>query len=493
MVTPNHPARPIALTIAGLMMIGCGQGSDSTTPNLGDGLPPEVVFGRLHQTDSRRAELALRTAQNLGRERVPDRAGHELGVRVAPGDDRVVFARERSPGDPDSRELYVSWVDGSQPELRLTANNDIDDDPCWSPDGDTILFSTTRQGDRRLYLCDPDGANPRTFLSANPGAQDRDPDWNPTTDRIAFSRWENNNRRIYLVWGDGTGLIPLTSGSPATDPDWGDREPTFSPDGLQVVFARVAADQAELVSVDLLTGAEQSLFVPQGLGGSVRTPRFSPAGDQIFCGIAEPELGRQGLRLTAMRADGSNPLLVEPGEQWRVAGIDLLSTLAALPAAEPMETVDIDAAEIQISSGSGVIGSSDNLRANDGLELILATSTFNNHEIASINCVFTLPAAVEDLLELHITVHARVSRSDPDTTLRIALHNPVEGRFDTVTEFPNPGTGERTLRCATQSLAHVSREGQIRVHVIGEISAGGIAELAVDQVQLQFVRRQTAP
>ena len=481
------------MTLASLMIASCGQRGDSTTPNLGEDLPPEIVFGRLHQTDSRRAELALRTAQNLGRERVPDRSGHELSVRVAPGEDRVVFARERSPGNPDSRELYVSWVDGSQPELRLTANNDVDDDPCWSPDGQTILFSTTRETDRRLYLCNPDGSNPRPFLAANPGVEDRDPDWNAATDRIVFSRRENGTRRLYVVRGNGTGLIPLNAGSPATTADSGDREPAFAPDGLHVVFARVAPDQAELISIDLLTGNEQSLFVPQGLGGSARLPRFSPLGDQIFCGVAEPELGRQGLRLTSLRADGSNPLLVEPGEQWHVQGIDALSTLAALPAKDPIELVDIDAAEIQISSGSGVMGSPENLRSDDGLELVLATSAFNNHEIASINCVFTLPVAVEDLLEVHVTVKSRVSRSDADTTLRIALHNPVEGRYDTVAEFPDPGTGERTLRCSTQSLAHVSREAQIRVHVIGEISAGGIAELAIDLVQLQLVRRQTPP
>src|SRR5262249_54739217 len=188
--------------------------------------------------------------------------------------------------------------------------------------------------------------------------------------------------------------------------------------GSGVVFGRVIAPTVtQLFTVDVQTGVEQILFDPTG--GEVRQPRYAPAGDRIFCALAQPLFGRAGLRLAAMSAAGTDPVLVEPGEQWRPFGIEPYPGMLPRRAAQAPEVVSLDALEVQLASGVPVSGGKNQLGAADGSSLVLATQTFQDHEIAGINCVFTLPVLdVNDVLELRALLVARVTRSDANTTLR---------------------------------------------------------------------------
>jgi dipeptidyl aminopeptidase/acylaminoacyl peptidase len=466
--------------------------SSSTTPNLGIGVRPELVFCRTNVARTHRdSTIVLRSAQNLGTARLADRTGRERHVRAHPDARLVVFAREHDIDDETSRELHVAAIDGSRPELRLTTNNVADDQPCWSPTGESVLFATARDGDRRLYVCAADGSNPQPFLLPPAGAEDRDPSWCPATDRVVFARRDATGvRRLYIADGDGGGAVPLTVGAPAPtgDSDGGDRYGTFSPDGGQIAFVRFSAPgRARLLVVDLQSGAVQQLLDP---GGVVRLPRWSPQGDRVFFGLEQPLQGRAGLRLAALNLGGSTPLLVEPGEQWLCDGLDVFKDLPPLPPALAPLAVDVADAEIQIASGARVQGDSRSLRNADGDVLALATATFDGNEVAAINCRVTLPIArPDDLLEAHVQVIARITRADAGSALRSSMHNPVAERFDTVVELANPGTGMRTFAFSTQSLAHVTNERQLRFTVVGEIAPGAAAELQVDQVQLTIVRR----
>jgi hypothetical protein len=310
------------------------------------------------------------------------------------------------------------------------------------------------------------------------------------TDRVVFARRDAAGwRRLYIANGDGSGAAPLTVGAPAPagDSHGGDRDGTFSPDGRQVAFVRFsAADRARLLVVDVQSGAVQQLLDPAGI---VRLPRFSLQGDRLFLGLDQAAQGRDGLRLAALDLGGGDPLLVEPGEQWLCDGVDVFKHLPPAPAGEPALALDITAAEIQIASGTQVQGNAASLRSPDGDVLALATTTFDGHEIAAINCRITLPIARPgDVLALRAQIVARITRADAGSALRSSLHSPVAERFDTVVELDDPGTAIRTFGFATQSLAHVSNERQVRFTVVGEIAPGARAELQIDQVQLTIVR-----
>jgi dipeptidyl aminopeptidase/acylaminoacyl peptidase len=435
--------------------------------------------------EHRSGEIALRTAQNLGLRRIAGGSGRELHGRVAPDAVHVVFVREIRSGDPTSRELYRATLDGSSGELRLTANGSADDGPCWSPDGSTVLYSATTGGDRRLWKVGANGQGAREFLAADPGTIDRDPDWHWGTDRIAFHRRSEGRGRLWLVNGDGTGLTSLTAGvigSAST----GDFQPAFAPDGASVLFVRAdTTGRSRLLRADVATGDVQELLDP---GGGVALPRWSPRGDRIFCAISQPALGRPGLRLSRLLPDGSDPLLLLPDERWQSDGIEVLPAMLPEPRRGTPAVLDPDAANVQVAAGFVVAGGRRQLRAADGQSLALATETFQGNEIAGINARFDLP--IPDsmaMAALRVRAVAALTRVDADPVLRLTLHNPVENRFDTITELVPASTGFLTLDFGTMSLAHVSLQRQIRVGVVGEIGPGARAELHIDLLEVTVI------
>ena len=50
-------------------------------------------------------------------------------------------------------------ADGSS-VTQLTNNDSYDGNPGWSPDGERLVFDSTRDDNDEIYVMDADGANP---------------------------------------------------------------------------------------------------------------------------------------------------------------------------------------------------------------------------------------------------------------------------------------------------------------------------------------------
>lgn len=477
-----------AMLLPSLALFACGAGGSRSSP-IGSDAPPRLLACRARADQPFRfAEVALRDERNLGNRRLADRTGTETGARAHPDGNTIVFARERSNAEPASRELFIAALDGTAEETRLTQNTVRDDDPCWSPDGERILFVSERSGSAALWTIARTGGDAVPFVSPPPGSHDRHPDWHAATDRVVWSRTGSDGRAsLWLAHGGGTAAMPLTDGGPLGDAGSGDFEPAWAPDGRSVVFVRrIGATASVLARCELASGTVTVLFAPLGMAS---TPRVAPAADRVFFGLAEPGAGRGEPRLATVPASGGDAVLLWPDERWRLLGLDLLPSLPAAPAGGDPQRLDVTRAQVQIATATSASGVREQLAEADGDAFALATATSAGREVAAISVRFDLPVdAATDVLALHVRLVARTTRAGAGSWLRSSIYNPVDERFDTAVELP-AATTATTLRFSTSSLRHVTAQKQVRVTVIGDLAPGPREQLLVDLVEVVLVAR----
>jgi TolB protein len=122
-----------------------------------------------------------------------------------------------------------------------------------------------------LFVADADGSGERPLIA--PADIDYDAAWSPDGNSIVFTSERNGSADLYRVNADGTGLERLTD-----DPAYDDQA-AFAPDGKRLVFVSTRTDgTAGLFTLDLVTHATKQ--VRSGAAGDFR-PSWSPDGHWI--------------------------------------------------------------------------------------------------------------------------------------------------------------------------------------------------------------------
>lgn len=272
--------------------------------------------------------------------------------RVSPDGTRIAYVVSRLDlaANRSRARIWLARADGSSPPLPLTSGEHNDTNPCWSPDGRQLAFTSKRgetaaERESSLHAIGVDGpGEPITLATGKEsfGSLAWSPDgrWLAYTtrtraDRYAvddpsaqpprkithlLSRLDNEGwtvdrpTHVYLVATDGsTAPRNLTPGeTPHHSPAW-------FPDSQRLVVVGARHDTWDLdLCTDLhvlsLDGSEPVALT--GRTGDYASPSVSPDGTQVaFLGLDNPTLSPQNGHVAVIPADGGE-------HRWLTCSID---------------------------------------------------------------------------------------------------------------------------------------------------------------------------
>jgi Tol biopolymer transport system component len=253
-----------------------------------------------------------------GRDAMPFLAHPDLDYNASfsPDGRSIVFTSTRN----GSADIYRVGIDGGASLQRLTDDPAFDDQGVLSPDGKTLAFVSSRSGQADIWILELATGALRN-LTKHPAGDFR-PSWSPDGQRIAFSSDRDSKKtkfnfatlqstEIYLVRTDGSGLREVTRRDAIAG------GPAWSTDGKRILYHEAELDilgpqrgASQIVSIELATNERQVLT--DG-GGEKWSPRWiagdrvayvsrGPGGGVEFVG--GPKGARGDMRSPAWSADG---------------------------------------------------------------------------------------------------------------------------------------------------------------------------------------------
>ena len=209
--------------------------------------------------------------------------------------DEGVYANPRL--SPDGRRLSLTvlrdnnwdvWVHDLERGVgtRLTFGESVESEQIWSPDGDSLIFSSDQNGPDRLFRKRADGSGEVEALTETDKAQWAN-SWSTDGRYVAFIEADTQ----YDLW-----VLDLETGQTkellATE--FGDGFPDFSPDGRWITYASNESGSYK-VYVRPFPEGHGKWQVSEAGGGS---PRWSKNGKEIFwrtdSGIAVADVDTTG-------------------------------------------------------------------------------------------------------------------------------------------------------------------------------------------------------
>ena len=202
----------------------------------------------------------------------------------APTTPKILFTSSRD----GNREVYIMNPDGSE-QVRLTQHPANDLSAVWSPTGEQILFISDRDGVRDLFLMDSDGSNVRRVFKKE--VYRGRPAWSPDGTQIAYMhlRWDIDEYPIYIATLGEQKEEELIMNA---------HNPAWSPDGTEIACSIFA----QIKIVNVRTGAQKRPLSRKIVDWQLQ-PSWSAVGNKIaFTGNNHPLPDLNGLELKEARA-----------------------------------------------------------------------------------------------------------------------------------------------------------------------------------------------
>jgi uncharacterized caspase-like protein len=159
----------------------------------------------------------------------------------------------------DGRGIITTTLAGTQ-QVSLLPKGLPGSSPSLSPTGELIAFVSNK----RLFVMEPDGSNPRRLTPDMKGIlggrlstyEELSPSWTYDGKRIVFLSSAFGNYEVLSIAPDGTGIQRLTTTSQL------ERSVVAATDGPRIAFDRVTASDASDIVVSMSDGVQPQEFRP---------------------------------------------------------------------------------------------------------------------------------------------------------------------------------------------------------------------------------------
>ena len=181
----------------------------------------------------------------------------------APTTPKILFTSTRD----GNRDVFIMNPDGSE-QVNLTQHRADDQQAIWSPTGEKILFVSDRGGVRDLYTMNPDGSNVRRVFKFKVETWRTDPTWSPDGKQFAYESVDWGRLKITLH--------TATLGEQDSELFVNGSYPAWSPDGREIA----CSFRERLTLINIRTGAQRQLL-PKNVESFQRDPSWSAAADKL--------------------------------------------------------------------------------------------------------------------------------------------------------------------------------------------------------------------
>ena len=263
------------------------------TVSVQDGPAGHIVFTCQIYKYQSSDQVCIMNADGTGYRRLTTEADiRHFYPSLSPDGRRVLYSafREENIYEIYSYELADGSVD------RLTNRNGVLTAPEYSPDGRSITYTRwSANSDRyQIMIMESNGNNSNNI----PRVEGWDPTWSPDGKQILFASDRNGPVQLFAVKLDGRGLHQI-SNLPAIRgrSDW-------SPDGKYIVTYSGESWNRELYIMNA-DGSESRQLTPTG--GNSQGPSFSPDGKWVaFTAYFDKYNDIHGCEIYIIRTDGTD-------------------------------------------------------------------------------------------------------------------------------------------------------------------------------------------